>query len=48
VMARRALEPLGRWQALRDDLEALATRHATGDGAVFESEYLAVNGRKAR
>jgi SAM-dependent methyltransferase len=48
VMARRALEPLGRWQALRDDLEALATRHATGGGAVFESEYLAVDGRKAR
>jgi SAM-dependent methyltransferase len=48
VMARRALEPLGRWQALRDDLEALATRHATAGGAVFEAEYLAVDGRKAR
>jgi SAM-dependent methyltransferase len=48
VMARRALEPLGRWQALRGDLEALATRHATAGGAVFEAEYLAVDGRKVR
>jgi SAM-dependent methyltransferase len=47
VMARRALEPLGRWHALRDDLAALATRHATAGGAVFEAEYLAVDGRKA-
>ncbi|HKP10404.1 MAG TPA: hypothetical protein VJT76_06690, partial [Gaiella sp.] len=47
VMARRALEPLGRWQGLRDDLEALVTRHATAGGAVFEAEYLAVDGRKS-
>ena len=47
VVARRALEPLGRWQALRDDLDALAAGHATAGGAVFESEYLAMDGRKA-
>jgi SAM-dependent methyltransferase len=46
VMARRALEPLGRWPALRADLEALYTRYETPGGVVFSAEYLATDGRK--
>lgn len=47
VMARAALEPEGRWDALRDDLIALFARDADAGGAVtFDAEYLVVRGTK--
>lgn len=49
VLARRALEAEGRWQALRDDLVRLFERHNTSDGTdvVLPAQYLVVQGRKA-
>ena len=49
VMARAALEPEGRWQALRDDLVALFERNTvpSGGGIAYEAEYLVILGRKS-
>jgi hypothetical protein len=44
LMAKRALEPEGRWEALRDDMIALFETHDTADG--LAGEYLAVTGKK--
>ena len=48
VMARKALEPEGRWEPLRDDLIALFGREgrAEGDGIRYAGEYLIVTGGK--
>jgi SAM-dependent methyltransferase len=48
VRAREALEPQGRWPALRDDLAATFARHNVADdgGLAFPAEYLAVIGRR--
>lgn len=42
VMARRMLEPAGRWQALLDDLRRLLTDRST------PAEYLVTVGRTDR
>jgi SAM-dependent methyltransferase len=49
VMARQALEPEGRWDALREDLTDLFEQKAASDGGgiAYASEYLVVTGRKA-
>jgi ubiquinone/menaquinone biosynthesis C-methylase UbiE len=49
VMAKAALEPQGKWEALADDLRAFFREHAEErDGAfVLRSDYLAVTGGKA-
>ena len=48
VMARAALEPEGRWDALVDDLRALWSRHEQPDGTVaYGGEYLLITGEKA-
>jgi SAM-dependent methyltransferase len=44
LVARRALEPDGRWEALRNDLIAMYERHDSGDGV--PGEYLVVTGGK--
>jgi ubiquinone/menaquinone biosynthesis C-methylase UbiE len=48
LMARRSLEPEGRWEALRDDLIALFERlNVSEDGGLeWQGEYLVVLGRK--
>ncbi|MGB2850354.1 MAG: methyltransferase domain-containing protein [Solirubrobacterales bacterium] len=48
VMARRALEPEGRWQALHDDLVKLFEEQSTpaDDGISFDAQYLVILGRK--
>ena len=48
VMAKAALEPEGRWEALHDDLLALFDERSepTGKGLGFKAEYLVVLGRK--
>jgi SAM-dependent methyltransferase len=48
VMARAALEPEGRWPALREDLVALFDEQSepTDDGIRFEAEYLVILGHK--
>lgn len=48
VMARAALEPEGRWSALRDDLGDLFEQGSerTADGIAYEAEYLVILGRK--
>jgi SAM-dependent methyltransferase len=48
VMARAALEPEGRWPALREDLVALFDEHSepTESGIAYEAEYLVILGRK--
>jgi hypothetical protein len=48
VRAREALEPDGRWPALRDDMAATFARHnvADDDTLAFAAEYLAVVGRR--
>jgi SAM-dependent methyltransferase len=48
VMARAALEPQGRWEALRDALLEMYARHTGESGVVFPAEYLVVLGRKPR
>ena len=49
VAARAALEPDGKWQALRDELEALYESHnEAGDGTYrAPGEYLVIKGHKA-
>jgi SAM-dependent methyltransferase len=49
VMLRSALEPEGRWEALRDDLFATFERLTYGedDGVAFDGEYLLTLARKA-
>jgi ubiquinone/menaquinone biosynthesis C-methylase UbiE len=48
VMLRAALEPEGRWEALRDDLAATFERITVpdGDGVAFDGEYLITLGEK--
>lgn len=48
VMARQALEPQGKWDALRDDLLAYYREHGEqdGDGTTVWGEYLVVTGGK--
>lgn len=49
VAARAALEPEGRWEALRDDVLALLAELNTSAGGDlrYPAEYLVVTGRKA-
>ena len=49
LMARRLLEPEGRWAALRQDLVELFERHNTAaDGGMeYGGEYLVVSGRRS-
>ncbi len=48
VMARRALEPEGRWAAVREELrDLIADGHAGGPGARVPAEYLLAVGTKA-
>lgn len=47
ITARTALDPQGRWAALREELIALATAYDDdGDGLRAASEYLVVTGRR--
>jgi SAM-dependent methyltransferase len=48
VMARQALEPEGRWQALHDDLVAFFDENSerTADGLSLPAEYLVIVGRR--
>lgn len=48
VMARAALEPQGKWEALRDDVLELYRRQAepTDDGVAVNAEYLRTIGSK--
>lgn len=48
VKARELLEPQGRWEALREDINAFFADHdvAPGDEVVVPGEYLVVVGRK--
>ncbi len=48
VLLRAALEPEGRWEALRDDLTALFKRlsYADGSGIAFDGDYLITLGEK--
>lgn len=48
VMAKAALEPQGKWEALREDLVAEFGRGSEpeGDGVVYPGEYLVILGRK--
>jgi ubiquinone/menaquinone biosynthesis C-methylase UbiE len=49
VAAKAALEPDGKWQALRDELEALYESHNEADDGSYRApgEYLVISGRKA-
>jgi SAM-dependent methyltransferase len=50
VMAKAALEPEGKWEALREDLLAVfaaGSSERENGGIVFESSYLLTTGRKA-
>jgi SAM-dependent methyltransferase len=49
VAARTALEPEGKWQALRDDLLGLyeEINQAEGGAFVYDAEYLLTKGTKA-
>ena len=48
IMAKRALEPKGRWAALRDDMRALFAEDEAPDGTVsYPGEYLVATGTKA-
>ena len=47
VMARKALEPEGKWQALHDDLVEMWRRDQADDGSVSTvAEYLVTTGRR--
>ena len=49
VAAKAALEPEGKWQPLRDDIEALYESHNRADDGTYRApgEYLVIKGRKA-
>jgi ubiquinone/menaquinone biosynthesis C-methylase UbiE len=49
VAAKAALEPDGKWQALRDELEALYESHNEADDGSYRApgEYLVISGREA-
>jgi ubiquinone/menaquinone biosynthesis C-methylase UbiE len=49
VAAKAALEPEGKWQALRDDLQALYESQNQADDGTYRApgEYLVIKGRKA-
>lgn len=49
VMLRAALEPEGKWEALRDDLTAYfeEVSYPERDGVAFEGDYLITLGRKS-
>jgi ubiquinone/menaquinone biosynthesis C-methylase UbiE len=48
VAAKAALEPEGKWQALRDEIEALYKAQNVADGGDYRApgEYLVIKGRK--
>ena len=48
VMAKAALEPQGKWQALREDLARFFESYGRAEGGrtVLEPEYLVVTGGK--
>ena len=46
VMARRALEPQGKWEPLREALLAMYDDYKSDNGVTFPAEYLVVLGRK--
>jgi hypothetical protein len=49
VTLRAALEPEGRWEALRDDLAATFEQltYAEDDGVAFDADYLITLGERA-
>jgi len=47
IMAKQALEPEGRWEALRDDMAALYRQSLHDGEVVFQPEYLVILGRRA-
>jgi SAM-dependent methyltransferase len=49
VMAKKALEPEGKWEALESDLRGLYEEANTSDGGDlrFPAEYLVISGKKA-
>jgi hypothetical protein len=48
IMAKRALEPEGKWEALRDEMRALFAEDEADDGTVsYPGEYLVCTGSKA-
>ena len=47
IMARKALEPEGKWQAAEDDIRAYYGEKAAGDGSVeYSADYLVATGTK--
>jgi SAM-dependent methyltransferase len=47
IMAKRALEPEGKWDALREDMRDLFAEDAAADGTVsYPGEYLVTTGAK--
>ncbi|HEY6638495.1 MAG TPA: class I SAM-dependent methyltransferase [Solirubrobacterales bacterium] len=49
VAAKAMLEPEGKWQALRDEIEALYETHNVADGGGYRApgEYLVIRGKKS-
>ena len=48
IMARKALEPEGKWEAVVDDLRAYYEEKEAGDGSIdYAGEYLVTTGTKA-